>query len=162
MLIDKFRQVKIIAASIFTIASCLSINGCSIFFDNIEGAAPEGAIVPSHIEQKVLSPNSAITRMITSLSMKCVMLFGSKSPLVKNEFTSNDDSLNNLPSKVYSELIRSGAIKPSSRKNAVSYTLKSSINSNSKFTKWQMKFIDSKNNILWEKIVELKQLKNNL
>ena len=135
---------------------CVGLNGCCVFTDCTDGPAPKGDIVQTYTERKFLSPNAAINRMVTSLSMKCVMVFGSESPCVKKEFMSDDEVFNYMPAQVFRKLVRSKSVTSSLISDEKCYKLKSSMKSNAGVLVWSLELIDLNEKLIWRKVIEVK------
>jgi len=139
--------------------SVAMLSGCCLFSDYM--SEPDGEFtgtVPIFEPEKSYTPDNAVNRMITSLSIKCLGLFGGRAPIVKKEFSATDDAYNSLPDRVYHSLTRSGDLKAyyKGMTSDEEFVLKSVIESSEAGNIWSLKLIDTAGKELWKQKLLLK------
>jgi len=140
--------------------SVAMLSGCCMFPDYI--SVPDGKppvdIVTTFKPEKSYSSDNAVNRMITSLSIKCLGLFGGRPPIVKKDFTADEAAYNNLPDRVFHALTRSGDLKAYYKgiTSDEELTLKSEIRSLEEVSFWDLKLISTEGKVLWEQKLPLK------
>jgi len=150
--------LEVLMKNIFVACVVMCVSGCALFQEGFqEGPAPD-VIVEGYVPPKVFTSDAAVNRMITSLSVKCVTRFGSKSPVVERQFMAGEKIYNNLAERVFHALVKGRSIKPYYKGVTADadYILVSNIIEVGGDWIWQLKFVHKTNNKqVWKQQLKL-------